>query len=475
MSIRIQENLTYRRNLIRILLCCFANACWANSAVAAVKLPSIIGDNMVLQSGTSVPIWGWADKGEVVTVTFNEQTHATTAGEDGRWKVVLATLGAGGPFAMIVKGSSGSTIVLKNVLVGEVWLASGQSNMAMTVADAKAGKQEVAAANHPTIRLFLVGRQKANAPAANCGGAWTECNPASASAFSAVAYNFGHELQKVLQTPVGLINASWYGCPAEAWVSRKSLEANASLKPMAGQGESSVLYNGMLAPLIPYAIRGTIWYQGEANVERAFQYRSLFPAMIANWRSDWGQSEFPFGFVQLAPFHYYWHSPLFWPELCEAQRLTLDSSPNTGMVVTTDLGDLKDIHPKNKKEIGRRLTLWALAKVYGRGLAYSGPLYKSMSIEGARVRLQFDHVAGGLIASDNKPLREFVIAGVDQTFLPATAQIDGDSIIVQSDQISQPVAVRFAWRDEAQPNLVNKANLPASPFRTDAWKGLTEP
>jgi sialate O-acetylesterase len=245
----------------------------------------------------------------------------------------------------------------------------------------------------------------------------------------------------------------------------------------------------MIAPLIPYAIRGAIWYQGEANVGAAFHYRTLFPAMIANWRADWGQGDFPFGFVQIAPFGGYsddWGLSLAaCAELWESQAMTLKVSPNTGMVVTTDLADVDKIHPKNKdyigihptnkQDVGKRLALWAMAKVYGRDLVYSGPIYQSMAVEGNKIRLRFDHVGGGLIAADGKPLSYFTIAGADQKFVPAVAAIDGKTLLVQSDRIAQPVAVRFAWRGDATPNFANKEGLPASPFRTDSWRGVTEP
>jgi sialate O-acetylesterase len=241
--------------------------------------------------------------------------------------------------------------------------------------------------------------------------------------------------------------------------------------------------------LIPYAIRGVLWYQGEANVGAAYQYRTLFPALIADWRANWGQGDFPFGFVQIAPFAGYsddWGmSPAACAELWEAQAMTLTASPNTGMVVTTDLADVDRIHPKNKdyvgihptnkQDVGRRLALWALAKVHGRDLVYSGPMYKSMTVEGNKIRLRFDHVGGGLIASDGKPLTHFTIAGADKQFVPAVATIDGNELVVQSDRVAQPVAVRFAWRDDATPNFANKGGLPASPFRTDTWKGVTQP
>jgi sialate O-acetylesterase len=483
----------------------------AATSAAAVKLPAIIGDNMVLQSDQPVPIWGWADKGEEVTVTIAGQTQTTKAGDDGRWKVVLkgilaaepvgtpradATTGAvtmqwrqrAAPLEMTVKGSSGNTITLKNILIGEVWVGSGQSNMEMGVNSCKNAAQDIADAKYPKIRLFTVAQKKATEPQTDCQGQWVECSPTTVPGFSAAAYFFGRMLHKELGVPVGLIHTSWGGTPAQFWTSRKTLESIDSLKPLAG-GESGCLYNGMLAPIIPYAIRGAIWYQGEANVGGAYQYRTLFPAMIANWRADWGQGDFPFGFVQITPFAGYsqdWGlNPAAWAELCEAQTMTLKLSPNTGMAVTVDIADndlihpknkdYRGIHPTNKQDVGRRLALWALAKVYGRNLVYSGPIYKSMAVEGEKIRLQFDHVGGGLIASDGKPLTYFTIAGADQKFVPATAAIDGNSIVVTSDQVAQPVAVRFAWRDDATPNLANKEGLPASPFRTDAWKGVTQP
>ena len=446
----------------------------ASTTWAAVRLPAVIGDNMVLQRGRAVPIWGWADPGEQVTVTLARRTAVTKAADDGRWKVAFKELPPRQPLEMTVQGSSGSTLTLKNILVGEVWVASGQSNMELPVKVAKEAKREIAAADYPNIRLFTVVKKKAAEPQTDCKGKWVECGPKTVGDFSAVAYYFGRQLYRDLNVPIGLIHTSWGGTPAEFWTSRRALEADPALKSLA-RGENSCLYNGMIAPLIPYAIRGAIWYQGESNVGRAYQYRELFPAMIANWRRDWGQGDFPFGFVQLAPYRYGKIDPARWAELCEAQRMTLDRVPNTGMAVTVDIGNVQDIHPKNKQEVGRRLALWALAKVYGRKLIYSGPLYKSMAVEGDKVRLDFEHVGSGLTASDGKPLSEFTIAGRDGKFVHATAQIEGDSIVVHSGAVPQPVAVRFAWRDNAQPNLANKEGLPASPFRTDAWKRATQP
>jgi sialate O-acetylesterase len=475
----------YRAMLLRIPVCYVSFVLGNTLAVAAINLPAVIGDNMVLQRGQPVPIWGWADKGEEVTVTVAGQKRVTTAGDDGRWKVTIDKLDAGQPLEMTLEGSSGSTVTLKNILVGEVWVCSGQSNMAIGVAACKNGKEEVAAANHPEIRLFLVAQAQTPQPTADVKGQWKHCTPENIAngkpdcgGFSAVAYYFGRQLHDELEVPIGLIDTSVGGTPAEFWTSRKTLEAIPALKPLA-QGDSSCLYNGMIAPLIPYAIRGAIWYQGESNVPRAYQYRTLFPAMIGNWRADWGQGDFPFGFVQISPYGKYStegkQDPKCGPELWEAQLMTLKSAPNMGMVVTTDIGDVNNIHPANKQDVGRRLALWALAKAYGRDVVYSGPIYKSMSIEGGKIRLQFEHCGAGLVSRDGKPLSHFTIAGDDQNFVPAVATIADDSIVVHSDEAAKPVAVRFGWRNDATPNLSNKDGLPASPFRTDQWKGATEP
>ena len=449
-----------------------------SSLSAAVKLPALIGDHMVLQQGKPVPIWGWADKGEEVTVTVDNQKQTTKAGDNGCWKVTLKKMKPGKPLEMTIKGSSGNSITLKNILVGEVWVCSGQSNMEMGIGMCNDAQQEIAAANYPEIRLFLVTKAKAEQPATDVQATWAPCSPQSVAAggwggFSAAAYYFGREINKELKVPIGLIDTAWGGTPAEFWTSRKALEANPVLKPLA-QGEASCLYNGQLAPLIPYAIQGAIWYQGESNLQRAFEYRTLFPAMIANWRADWGQGDFPFGFVQLAPYRYNDQDPANFAELCEAQFMTLKKVPNTGMAVTLDIGDVKDIHPRNKQDVGKRLALWALAQVYHKKLVYSGPIYKSMTARGKQIKLQFDHCGGGLSTSDGKPPADFTIAGADQKFLPAKAEISGNTIIVSNDEIAAPVAVRYAWYDTAQPNLINKEKLPASSFRTDIWKGVTE-
>ncbi len=347
------------RTLVRVSMCCVLVVLGSAIAQAAVKLPAIFGDNMVLQRGQPVPVWGWADKGEEVTVTIAGQKHVAKAGDDGRWKVTLPklattvtdvevaiTLPAGAhdsmsvkrPLTMTVEGSSGNKITVMHIMVGEVWVCSGQSNMEMGIGGVNDAAKEIAAAKYPRIRLFTVEKTKAAQPASDVKGKWAPCSPQTVSAngwggFSATAYFFGRQLYKSLKVPIGLIHTSWGGTPAEFWTSRKALEANPALKPLA-QGEASCLYNGMIAPLIPYAIRGAIWYQGESNIGAAYRYRTLFPAMIANWRADWGQGDFPFGFVQIAPYNYHrdWKTdPACCPELWEAQLLTLKSAPNTGM------------------------------------------------------------------------------------------------------------------------------------------------
>jgi sialate O-acetylesterase len=443
--------------------------------------------------------------------------------------------------------SGKNTITIKNILVGEVWVCSGQSNMAMSVRSSANAEKEIAEANYPGIRLFTVERKVAEQPQSDCVGSWTSCSPETVGDFSAVAYYFGRELHKELARatlwtgsnqpsagPIGLIHTSWGGTPAEAWTRREILEKYDDFAPILTRYEDAVakypqakaeydqqlaqwkeavekaktagekpprqpgaplgpghhhspagLYNAMIAPLIPYGIQGAIWYQGEANVGRAYQYRTLFPVMIKNWRNDWGQNNFPFLFVQLPNFKAVNPQPSEsdWAELREAQLKTLDLV-NTGMAVIIDIGEADDIHPKNKQDVGKRLALWALAKTYGKPLVYSGPIYKSMKVEGDKIILQFDYVGGGLVArlprgssvgqaGGGEPLKGFAIAGADRKFVLADARMEADGIVVSSGEVSEPVAVRYAWADNPVCNLYNKEGLPASPFRTDDWPGLT--
>ncbi len=458
----------------------------AGLARADVRLPAVIGDNMVLQQSTETPIWGWADANEEVTVkgSWNAESRSIKAGADGKWRVKLPTASAGGPFTITV--TAHNTITLENVMLGEVWLCSGQSNMEWTIGPGVGpgldnSAEEIKNAQYPQIRLFKVDRTRADKPADNCPAKWQVCSPETIGPTSATAYFFGRRLYQELNVPIGLLESSWGGTEVELWMSEPAMrqisDLVATMDRTGDKPAHSVLYNGMIAPLIPYAIRGAIWYQGESNVIRARQYRTSFPAMIQNWRRDWGQGDFPFYFVQIAPFDYRrlgdaWADRS--PELREAQCLSL-SVPNTGMAVVSDTAtDVKNIHPGNKQEAGARLALWALAKTYGQSkLVYSGPIYKEMKVEGDKIRIRFDHVGGGMVAK-GESLTDFVIAGTDRKFVPAQARIDGDTVVVSSPEVAEPVAVRFGWSDIAVPNLFNKEGLPASPFRTDDWPGLTD-
>ena len=645
----------------------------AGSAHGEVRLPAIIGDNMVIQQDTKVRIWGSAKPGERITATFDKKSSQTVADSEGRWQLFIGPQKAGGPFELTVKGDN--VLTIKNVLVGEVWLCSGQSNMEWPLVNTFGGDQVVTQANYPELRLFTVEHNTATSPQTDLQGHWVVTTPDEAAHFSAVGYFFGRELHQQLKVPVGLIHSSWGGTPAEAWTSHEALLSSPELKPIleryesslnalpqakeayaralaqweeknlyldagnkgealgyadpsaptadwskmdlpkqfetagllidgavwfrkeielpaswagkplvlnlppiddhdvtyfngakigstgretpnsyavprkyvvlaslarpgknviavrvfdsageggfsrggamsigpAGGAESetislrgvwdykvelalepkhpdwgtrpeavgvgnqnnpSVLYNAMLAPLVPFAIRGVIWYQGESNAGRAYQYRTLFPVMIRNWRSAWGR-DFPFYFVQLANWHASKAHPdeSDWAELREAQSMTL-REPHTGMAVTIDVGDEVELHPRNKLDVGRRLAAWALADTYGQKVTASGPLFDGFSIEATKVRIRFKY-GTGLKTPDGSALKGFAIAGEDRRFVWADARVDGDTVIVSSPGVPKPAAVRYGWADNPIANLYNKAGLPASPFRTDDWPGIT--
>jgi sialate O-acetylesterase len=481
---------------------------------ADVRLPHIFSNQMVLQRGIPVHVWGTAEPGEKVTVTIGSSEASAAADPKGSWAVELPALSGGGPVEIKVQGKN--TITLRDVLVGEVWVCSGQSNMQWPMFYVRDTKKEVAAATHPQIRLFKVPMRPAAEPANDLDGYWTSCTPASVIQFSAVAYFFGLNLHEQLGVPIGLIDTSWGGTRIEPWTPPAGFDsvpslgnvltdlhkkeavyrkhAPAALDKMAhwlpqaeqarkqgkeipspprwpseiGPGETvpTYLYNGMIHPLVPLGIRGAIWYQGESNLGDGLAYRDKMQALIQGWRSVWKEGDFPFYFVQLAPFHYGHPSAL--PLIWEAQTEVL-KVPNTGMAVINDVATITNIHPPDKQDVGKRLALWALAKAYGKEIVYSGPLYKSMSVEGTKIRVKFDHVGGGLRSRDGKPLNWITIAGVDKKFVDASAQIEGDSLLVSSPQVATPVAVRFAWSEVAEPNLENNEGLPASAFRTDHW------
>jgi sialate O-acetylesterase len=637
----------------------------AMSVSADVKLPAVFGDGMVLQQRSSVPVWGWADPGEKVTVKGSWQWFgaSATADQNGAWRVRINTPRAGGPQTLKIQGNN--EIILKDILFGEVWVCSGQSNMEYTLEMLNTDEHRKAAAeaDYPQIRLFNVTRVFNAKPQTDCQGQWQVCTPETAKRFSAVGYYFGRELHQKLKVPIGLINASWGGTPAEAWTSAEALRAHGDfdlmldrlanpeqsdeqaneqyqqdlarweqkvaevdagtkenwqeaglddadwktmeqpmlwsqtelakidgvvwfrrvtnlppswarsdlelhlgpiddidtvwvngvkigstfgwMKPRTyqipksvlrvgpnviavriidtgieggfngteddmrigppgadakssatvartwkykvgysgylpavpltaaeqrlNQNSPSALYNAMIQPLIPFRIAGAIWYQGESNRDRWLQYRTLFPAMITDWRTRWGQGNFPFYYVQIAPYNYGNVDDPLSGYLYEAQMMTLKAVPNVGMAVTMDIGDKDDIHPKNKVDVGKRLSLWALAKTYNqRNIVYSGPIYKSMKVERDTIRLSFDYIGGGLV-SRGGPLVGFEIAGSDRAFVPAKAEIDGNSVVVSSSQVPNPVAVRYAFKNWISPNLFNAEGLPASSFRTDDW------
>jgi len=650
---------------------------WLNiRAQAEVHVPSIIGDNMVLQQGPGSRVWGTGEVGEPVTVTFAWQTVRAIADSQGRWQILLGPIRAGGPYVLTISGSN--TLTFKNVLVGDVWICSGQSNMEWPVVNATNGTEAIAQANYPEIRLFTVQKSTATAPLEDVKGRWVVTTPDQIGQFSAVGYFFGREVYQQLKRPLGLIHTSWGGTPAEAWTSHAALASAPELKPIldryeksletlpqrledyqrvlaeweqknlhqdpgnkgealgyadpalttadwnqmklpqffetaglaidgaiwfrkeidlpeswtgkdltldltaiddfdityfnntrvgatgsetpnsylvprrysipgslvhagrnliavrvfdrAGEGgfgrtdlmslapvgaketesislagpwsykveleleakkpdwgsrpeetgptnqnSPTVLYNAMIAPLTRYAIRGAIWYQGESNAGRAYQYRTLFPAMIQDWRTAWGQGAFPFYFVQLPNWRPAQPEPgdSDWAELREAQLMTL-RTPETGMAVTIDLGDANELHPRNKVDVAKRLAAWALAETYRQKVTATGPLYDSFSIKGDKIQVKFKQAgSGGLKTPNGEPLKGIAIAGVDHKFVWAETRIKGDSLIVWSKEVAHPVAVRYAWADNPVCNLYNKAGLPASPFRTDDWPGVT--
>ena len=510
----------------RILFAIIAALILPVAARANISLPDVISGGMVLQQRQRVPIWGKADPGEVVTVRFDNQSKKVTAAADGKWLVRLDPMGANAtPSTMFIAGKN--TIELKDILVGEVWLVAGQSNMQRLLSETANGEAAIAAANHPLIRLFNVDRQVAFKHRPPPLATWQACSPQSVKEFSAAGYYFGVELEKELQVPIGLINSSYGGSQAEAWTPVDYLLASDDLRPTVERTKiwdeerprvraeydealkkwraeadkaraagarpqpspavpdalreyriASSIYDGMIAPLIPFFIRGAIWYQGESNEARAQQYGVLLPTMIRAWRERWGEGNFPFGIVQLPNYRDPKPEPAdeAWSHLREAQRRTALNAPNTGLIVTIDIGEAHDIHPKNKLDVGRRMALWALVDVYGSKLTKSGPMFSEAKVSGQKIILTFTDVGQGLRIRDGDKLDEFAIAGVDHKWHWANAKIVGkDRIRVWSDSVPQPLAVRYAFNnDPKHPNLTNETGLPATPFRTDDWPGPTD-
>ena len=463
--------MTLSLRLLRCLLGATGLLLIATTAGAVVRLPAVLSDHAVLQRAASVPVWGWADPQEAVTVEFGTQLATTRAGADGRWRVALdLRQAATEPAVLHVRGTA-NALAVDDVLVGAVWLASGQSNMEKPLGEKSGQKpvpnheQEIAAANYPDIRLFKVQRKKAGQPLDDVAGVWERCAPTSIGRinFSAAAYFFGRRLHQQLRAPVGLIDATWGGTRIEPWT------------PAApGAADKASLFNGMIAGLAPHALAGAIWYQGESNIDHTdlSRYTGRMQALITGWRQHWGQPDLPFYYVQVAPHFYHMvrrqtvldpqAAPRLWEAQADAQRLA-----HTGMIVTTDLvDDLYDIHPRDKQTVGLRLANLALNQTYGRqDIAAFGPAFRALAIDGRQALLSFDH-ADGLAARDGKQLTWFDIAGADGHYYAGDAVIRDGKVIVTSAHVPAPVAVRFGWDEAAQPNLVNRAGLPAVPFRS---------
>ncbi len=493
-------------------------------ARADVKVPAIFGSHMVLQRDQKDRIWGWAEPGEEVTVKIADQSHTAKAGADGGWQVMIDAMPAGGPHVLSIEGKN--KLQFDDVLVGEVWICSGQSNMQWSVAGANDADLELTAAKYPNIRLIAVPNFGTQEPQKNFRGSWQICRRETAAGFSAVGYFFGRQLHQTLGVPVGLINDAWGGSACEAWIRRDVLAADPKFAlmlkrweqiekdyprakaeydaklaewkvaakkakdehqnppqapnnpeySMKGNSRPGNIYNGVLKPTIGYGIRGVIWYQGESNAGKAYQYRDLFPLMIKSWRDEWGQGDFSFYWVQLADFLPEATEPQdsAWAELREAQTMTMSRLPKTGEAVIIDLGEAQDIHPRNKQGVATRLARWALALDYGLKIPYHSPAYKSMKTDGNKIILQFEHAGGGLKPADVPQLRGFAVAGSDHKFVRAEAKIAGPATIeVWSDQVSDPAAVRYAWADNPVCNVYSSEGLPLTPFRTDDWPGVT--
>jgi len=448
----------------------------ATSLFAKIILPSVFADNMVLQQNSDVAIWGWSNPGEtvkIVTGWSEKDTIKVKANNSSKWTTTIKTIGAGGPYSLRILGSS--RVELKNVMLGEVWICSGQSNMEWSV-NAKIinGEEEAAKANHPNIRIFHVQKIGAEYPQENCNATWTVCSPETMRSTSAVGYFFARELQQKLNVPVGIIVSAWGGTPAEVWIEKSRVESNPTLNAHKYNekfewwpGTPGTLYNSMIAPFVPYGIAGAIWYQGESNCGNYQIYGQLMKTLIENWRADF-KKDFPFYLVQIAPYTYGENGTSEY--LREQQELITKTVPNTGMVVVSDLVDnVKDIHPRNKVDVGKRLANYALAETYKQnGGAYKSPAYQSMTVEKGKIRLAFGNVLTGLKSTGKTPAL-FLIAGDDQKFVPATAKIEGSTVVLSSKLVKSPVAARFCFDDTSIPDVFSNEGLPMAPFRTDKW------
>jgi sialate O-acetylesterase len=503
----------------KLSLAAFAILVAGSALRADVKLPGFFNDHMVLQRDIPIPVWGWAEPNETVTVQIDNQTaKTTTADANGRWRVALQPLPAGGPHTLNVSGAN--KLSVRDVLIGEVWLCSGQSNMEWTVNSSLNAAAEIAAADFPMIRHIKVAKKTSGFPLDDLSAPWQICSPATAGGFTAAGYFMARHLHRKLGVPIGLINSSWGGTRIEPWTpplgfasvpalkdielqvartqpenklyrdgidkhlaaterwlaeARTALAAGQpapispgfpdELKPLTSHQSPTTLYNAMIHPLVGYGMRGAIWYQGESNHSEGMLYNEKKKALIAGWRKLWGLGNFPFYYVQIAPFTYGGEDPRVLARFWEAQAASEKEIPNTGMVVISDVGNVNDIHPKNKQEVGRRLALLAMAKDYGRpDIEFSGPKFESLSKEAGRLRVRFSH-AKGLKSRDGKALDSFELIGENASFVKADAEIDGETVLLSAPGVTEPAAMRFAWHKLAEPNLANAAGLPASAFR----------
>jgi len=511
----------FSRFAMLLLLGCLSIA---SVARAEIRMPHVFGSHMVLQQEQPLPIWGWAQPGEKVTVQLGDAVETTSANERGEWKVVLPARKAGGPYALTVSGSS--TAAFEDVMIGEVWLCSGQSNMEMGIGLANNGETEITNANHPGIRLLLVEKHWTSQPQSDITGTWKVCSPETVAqggwqGFTAAGYYFGRELNEKLGVTIGLVESAWGGTRIESWTppegfaavpalkaeyekvqladphnplhqerlaqtldtfeqwnlaARKAMAAQdavpalpdypAELLPVHDLQQATALYNGMIHPVQPFPIRGAIWYQGESNMGEGMRYAEHMKALVNGWRTIWSEGDFPFYFVQIAPFNYGTDFTKE-AELWEAQTAAANSIPNTGMAVVNDIGNLGDIHPKDKQDVGHRLALLALSRTYGlKELADSGPTFKDLTVAGDTLRVNFDHVGDGLASRNGKPLDWFEIIDAEEGgYVKADARIDGGSVVLSAPGVKHPAAVRFAWSGLAEPNLMNTAGLPAGAFR----------
>lgn len=490
--------------------------CVVVSAHAQVSLAPLFRDGAVLQRGVALPVWGKGAPGEKVEVIFNGETHAATVDAEGKWKVILAPQRLSTTPAELVVQTGGAMVRVRDILIGDLWLCSGQSNMGFVVSRGLESEKEIAAANYPLIRCFDVPRIPSAEPVDTVKGKWVSCTPATAGNFPGAAYFFAREMFQRYGVPIGLLHASWGGTQIESWLSAEALAADpaharieaawqqrladfprkleevkaatlrweaaakeaaaagkpfTTAKPTRAEGPGSrwmpaSLYNGMIAPFVPAALRGVLWYQGEANTSRASDYASLFQHLIRQWRTDFGQ-ELPFYFVQLANFNRESDATrTTWAYLREAQADAL-ALPKTAMVVALDIGEVNDVHPRNKQEVGRRLALIARHHLEGEAVDFSGPIFRAATREGAALRVTFTHGAG--LHSRGQSIVGVEIAGADRVFVPATARIDGDMLLASSDKVGAPVAVRYAWHNFPEACLFGRSGLPAAPFRSERW------